>query len=185
MIVTDVEDVKYWNILVLNVSSLLRNLFCCFFWIFYVNGSMHCVFFCLRLLLVCFWSWSILQAVSVFSSCLLLNSILWRAFGFALFPLLVGSTAADGHRPGFMWTYVFTSLLPLEPRPDSLGESGMHPRDPYRPWRGTLGPGHKPRWGLFWPAVTREQFPPSSLWQLEWKNGLPWANRRGSLNSPS
>ena len=36
-------------------------------------------------------------------------------------------------------------LLPLEPRPDSLGESGMRPRDPYRPWRGTLGPGHKPR----------------------------------------
>ena len=36
-------------------------------------------------------------------------------------------------------------LLPLEPRPDSLGESGMRPRDPYRPWRGTLGPGHKHR----------------------------------------
>ena len=36
-------------------------------------------------------------------------------------------------------------LLPLDPRPDSLGESGMRPRDPYRPWRGTLGPGHKPR----------------------------------------
>ena len=30
------------------------------------------------------------------------------------------------------------SFASLEPRPDSLGESGMHPRDPYRPWRGTL-----------------------------------------------
>ena len=33
-------------------------------------------------------------------------------------------------------------MLPFDMRPDSLGESGMRPRDPYRPWRGTLGPGH-------------------------------------------
>ena len=32
--------------------------------------------------------------------------------------------------------------LPLETRPDSPGEPGMHPRDPCRPWRGKLGPGH-------------------------------------------
>ena len=36
-------------------------------------------------------------------------------------------------------------LLPLEPRPDYLGESGMGSRDPCRPCRGKLGPGHKPR----------------------------------------
>ena len=35
-------------------------------------------------------------------------------------------------------------LLPLEVRPDSPGESGMQPRDPCRPWREKLGPGHKP-----------------------------------------
>ena len=37
------------------------------------------------------------------------------------------------------------SLLPLETRPDSPGESRMQCRDSYRPSRGTLGPGHKPR----------------------------------------
>ena len=30
-------------------------------------------------------------------------------------------------------------------RPVSPGVSGMQPRDPYRPWRGTLASGHKPR----------------------------------------
>ena len=35
----------------------------------------------------------------------------------------------------------------------------MRTGDPCRPWRETLGPGHKPRWGLFFPAVTREQSP--------------------------
>ena len=39
------------------------------------------------------------------------------------------------------------------------GESGMQPRDPCCPWRGTLCPGQKPRWGLFCPTVTREQHP--------------------------
>ena len=29
--------------------------------------------------------------------------------------------------------------------PVSLGASGMQPRDPCRPWRGTLASGHKPR----------------------------------------
>ena len=47
------------------------------------------------------------------------------------------------------------TLLPLETRPDFLGESGMPPRDPCHPWRGIFGPGHKPRYGLFCPAVTR------------------------------
>ena len=47
------------------------------------------------------------------------------------------------------------TLLPLEIRPDFLGESGMPPRDPCHPWRGIFGPGHKPRYGLFCPAVTR------------------------------
>src|SRR5574341_13544 len=32
--------------------------------------------------------------------------------------------------------------------PGSPGESGMQPRDPCRPWRGTLASGHKPRRGL-------------------------------------
>jgi len=32
--------------------------------------------------------------------------------------------------------------------PVSPGVSGMQPRDPCRPWRGTLASGHKPRWGL-------------------------------------
>ena len=36
-------------------------------------------------------------------------------------------------------------LLPLEPRPDYWGESGMGSRDPCRPCRGNLGPGHKPK----------------------------------------
>ena len=35
----------------------------------------------------------------------------------------------------------------------------MRTGDPCRAWRETLGPGHKPRWGLFFPAVTREQSP--------------------------
>ena len=39
------------------------------------------------------------------------------------------------------------------------GESGMQPGDPCCPWRGTLCPGQKPRWGLFCPTVTREQHP--------------------------
>src|SRR5574341_590192 len=32
--------------------------------------------------------------------------------------------------------------------PVSPGASGMQPRDPCRPWRGTLASGHKPRRGL-------------------------------------
>ena len=48
-----------------------------------------------------------------------------------------------------------STLLPLETRPDFPGESGMPPRDPCHPWRGIFGPGHKPRYGLFCPAVTR------------------------------
>ena len=36
-------------------------------------------------------------------------------------------------------------LLPLEQRPDYLGETGMGSRDPCRPCRGKLGPGHKPK----------------------------------------
>ena len=31
------------------------------------------------------------------------------------------------------------------PLPVSPGASGMQPRDPGRPWRGTLASGHKPR----------------------------------------
>ena len=36
-------------------------------------------------------------------------------------------------------------LLPLESSSDSQDASGMQPRDRCRPWRGILGPGHKPR----------------------------------------
>ena len=32
------------------------------------------------------------------------------------------------------------TLMPVSP-----GASGMQPRDPCRPWRGTLASGHKPR----------------------------------------
>ena len=51
------------------------------------------------------------------------------------------------------------SLLTLELRTDSPDESGMQTRDPCRPWRATLDPGHKPRLGLFCPAVTLVQSP--------------------------
>ena len=37
------------------------------------------------------------------------------------------------------------SFASLETRPDSPGEFGMQPRDPCRPWSGTLCPRHKPR----------------------------------------
>ena len=40
---------------------------------------------------------------------------------------------------------VVQPLLLLETRPDTQGDPGMQPRDPCLPWRGTLGPGHKPR----------------------------------------
>ena len=36
-------------------------------------------------------------------------------------------------------------FLPLETRCDPPGETGMRPRYPCRPWRGTLRPGPKPR----------------------------------------
>ena len=51
------------------------------------------------------------------------------------------------------------SLLTLEVRTDSPDESGMQTRDPCRPWSATLDPGHKPRLGLFCPAVTLAQSP--------------------------
>ena len=51
------------------------------------------------------------------------------------------------------------SFASLETRLDFPGESRMQCRDRCRPSRGTLGPGHKPRWGLFGPAVSREQSP--------------------------
>src|SRR5574337_962738 len=38
--------------------------------------------------------------------------------------------------------------------PVSPGASGMQPRDPCRPWRGTLASGHKPR-SLPFPAGER------------------------------
>ena len=50
-------------------------------------------------------------------------------------------------------------FLPLEARPDSSGESDMGTGDPCLPWRETLDPGHKPRLGLFCPAVTLAQSP--------------------------
>ena len=49
------------------------------------------------------------------------------------------------------------------------GESGTPPWDPCLPLRGTLSPGHRPRWGLFGPAVTRVQpqaFPRNSNGRL-------------------
>ena len=49
--------------------------------------------------------------------------------------------------------------LTLEVRTDSPDESGMQTRDPCRPWRAALDPGHKPRLGLFCPAVTLVQSP--------------------------
>ena len=45
------------------------------------------------------------------------------------------------------------SELSTMTRPSELvttpGEPGMQTRDPCLPWRGILGPGHTPRWGLF------------------------------------
>ena len=37
-------------------------------------------------------------------------------------------------------TILFYPMSPVSP-----GASGMQPRDPCRPWRGTLASGHKPR----------------------------------------
>ena len=51
----------------------------------------------------------------------------------------------DGSLPGSPVPGILQPLLPLETRPDSQGDPGMQPRDPCLPWRGTLGPGHKPR----------------------------------------
>ena len=70
-------------------------------------------------------------------------------------------------------------LLPLEARPDSPGEHGMQPRDPCLPWRGALGPGHTPRWGLFGPAVTRAQPPAFPL-----TRGEDWASQGQPKRKP-
>ena len=49
--------------------------------------------------------------------------------------------ALDGGSP---WGH----LLALFCYPISPGEPGMQPRDPCRPWREKLGPGHTPRCGI-------------------------------------
>src|SRR5574337_1968893 len=41
-----------------------------------------------------------------------------------------------------------STLFPYTTLFRSPGASGMQPRDPCRPWRGTLASGHKPRGGL-------------------------------------
>src|SRR5574340_1603035 len=53
--------------------------------------------------------------------------------------------AEDGIRD-LLVTGVQTCALPI--LPVSPGASRMQPRDPCRPWRGTLASGHKPRGGL-------------------------------------
>ena len=45
------------------------------------------------------------------------------------------------------------------PRAVSFGQRTLFSRAAPCTWRGTLGPGYKPIWGLFCPAVTREQSP--------------------------
>ena len=49
--------------------------------------------------------------------------------------------------PGWMTGCELASFRKKKRRgmPVSPGASGMQPRDPCRPWRGTLASGHKPR----------------------------------------
>src|SRR5574340_434689 len=67
--------------------------------------------------------------------------------------------------------------------PVSPGASGMQPRDPGCPWRGTLVLDTSLDEG-YWPC-SQSRVIPSFPSQLEWKMGLPWANTRGILNAPS
>ena len=67
--------------------------------------------------------------------------------------------------------------------PVSPGASGMPPRDPGRPWRGTSASDTSLD-EVYWPC-SHSRAIPSFPSQLEWKIGLPWANTRGILNSPS
>ena len=59
-----------------------------------------------------------------------------------------------------------------------------------RTWRGKLGPGHKPRWGLFCTAVTREQSPAlpcKSNWRLDFPGPIQleaWIRHRNSRIPP-
>ena len=43
------------------------------------------------------------------------------------------------------WLLISNVAKDMDRMPVSPGASGMQPRDPCRPWRGTLASGHKPR----------------------------------------
>ena len=58
--------------------------------------------------------------------------------------LSLSEMCQDGYRESTS-AYERGSLLPLEMNACLPGASGMQPRDPCRPWRGTLASGHKPR----------------------------------------
>ena len=65
------------------------------------------------------------------------GQVVWYSHLFQNFPqLIVIHTVTRAEQSPF---------LPLEMRSDSSGASKMQPRDLCRPWRGTLGPGHKLR----------------------------------------
>ena len=67
--------------------------------------------------------------------------------------------------------------------PVSPGASGMQPRDPGRPGEEHWLPDTSLD-EVYWPC-SHSRAIPSFPSQLEWKIGLPWANTRGILNSPS
>ena len=50
-----------------------------------------------------------------------------------------------GHRLGVLQNKIDEAQTEINNLPVSPGVSGMQPRDPCRPWRGTLASGHKPR----------------------------------------
>ena len=72
---------------------------------------------------------------------------------------------------------------------DSPDESGMQTRDPCRPWRATLDPGHKPRLGLLCPAVTLASksscSPPPGGQEREGKLGRVGGGENDATRSPS
>ena len=85
-----------------------------------------------------------------------LRKIPWRRKGQSFPVFLPGKS--HGQR-SLLGSSMGSQELALEVRTDSPDESGMQTRDPCRPWRATLDPGHKPRLGLFCPAVTLVQSP--------------------------
>ena len=70
-------------------------------------------------------------------------------------------------------------LHELSPAPGSVKDSYRKGRGPGSGNGKTAGKGHKGQ------PCSHSRAIPSFPSQLEWKIGLPWANTRGILNSPS